>query len=286
MLHPVIDHLSVWEVAHRWHGYDPNSTDPRALPLTVQDSLRTITRLQFTHELCVCSPQGVVRKSLRSLPSFDDFIVPEFMDSEVETGSAKDGWATQRLQLTESANDLSEDERQERYEDFSASWTRRHDEAVKDFPMCFDQRVFRKTDLENVHVLRSDVLHLCEIGGVPLPSFWFSELEQQDHQRYLETGDSGGSVRNRAARMKRDDIDAFWSRLDSKQKRRILCREIATQLWLASPDRTIADLIRDPLIKNIGGGKYYDDDKTVREWIKDLDPRPEEMKKGGRPARR
>ncbi|HEA50772.1 hypothetical protein LCGC14_0601340 [marine sediment metagenome] len=285
MLHSVIDHLSVWEVAHRWHGYDPNSTDPQALPLIVQDSLRTITRLQFSHELFVCSPQGVVRKSLKSLPSFDDFIVPELMDSEVETGQITDGCTTQRLQSTESANGLSEDERQERYEDFSANWTRRHDEAVKDFPLCFDQRVFRKADLEKVHVLRSDVLHLCEIGGAPLASFWFSEMEQQDHQRYLETGNSGDSVRNRAARMKRDDIDAFWSRLDSKQKHRLLCREIAAQLWLASPDRTIADLIRDPSIKNIGGGKYYDGDKTVREWIKDLDPRPKEMKKGGRPAR-
>ncbi|MCL1485547.1 MAG: OST-HTH/LOTUS domain-containing protein [Marinobacter sp.] len=29
MLHSVIDHLSVWEVAHRWHSYDPNSTDPQ-----------------------------------------------------------------------------------------------------------------------------------------------------------------------------------------------------------------------------------------------------------------
>jgi len=285
MLHSVIDHLSVWEVAHRWHGYDPNSTDPQALPLIVQDSLRTITRLQFTHELFVCSPQGVVRKSLRSLPSFDDFIVPELMESEVETGQTEDGCTTQRLQLTESANNLSEDERQERYEDFSANWTRRHDEAVKDFPMCFDQRVFRKADLEKVHVLRSDVLHLCEIVGAPLPSFWFSEMEQQDHQRYLETGNSGDSVRNRAARMKRDDIDAFWSRLDSKQKHRLLCREIATLLWRESPAGTIADLIRDPAMRNIGGGKYYNDEKTVREWIKDLDPRPEAMKKGGRPAR-
>jgi hypothetical protein len=285
MLHSVIDHLSVWEVAHRWHSYDPNSTDPQALPLIVQDSLRTVTRLQFTHELFVCSPQGVVRKSLRSLPSFDDFIVPEFMESEVVTGQTKDGFTTQRLQLTESANNLSEDERQERYEDFSANWTRRHDEAVKDFPMCFDQRVFRKADLEKVHVLRSDVLHLCEIGGLPLPSFWFSEMEQQDHQRYLETGNSGDSVRNRAARMKRDEIDAFWSRLDSKQKHRLLCREIATLLWRESPAGTIADLIRDPAMRNIGGGKYYNDEKTVREWIKDLDPRPEAMKKGGRPAR-
>ncbi|WP_288373369.1 hypothetical protein [uncultured Marinobacter sp.] len=43
MLHSDIDHLSIWEVAHRWHDQDPNNSDPSALPLPVQDMLRTIT---------------------------------------------------------------------------------------------------------------------------------------------------------------------------------------------------------------------------------------------------
>lgn len=36
----VSDYLSLWEVAHRWHGVDPNKTDVLDLPLAVQDSLR------------------------------------------------------------------------------------------------------------------------------------------------------------------------------------------------------------------------------------------------------
>jgi hypothetical protein len=36
----VSDHLSLWEVAHRWHGVDPNKTDASDLPLAVQDALR------------------------------------------------------------------------------------------------------------------------------------------------------------------------------------------------------------------------------------------------------
>lgn len=36
----VSDYLSIWEVAHRWHGIDPNKSDPLDLPLVVQDSLR------------------------------------------------------------------------------------------------------------------------------------------------------------------------------------------------------------------------------------------------------
>lgn len=36
----VSDYLSLWEVAHRWHGVDPNKTPD--LPLAVQDALRYI----------------------------------------------------------------------------------------------------------------------------------------------------------------------------------------------------------------------------------------------------
>ncbi|MGA9165214.1 MAG: hypothetical protein WBZ31_12230 [Thiobacillus sp.] len=36
----VSDYLSLWEVAHRWHGVDPNKTDASDLPLAVQDALR------------------------------------------------------------------------------------------------------------------------------------------------------------------------------------------------------------------------------------------------------
>lgn len=81
MLHSAIDHLSVWEVAHRWHGFDPNTTDPQALPLAVQDTLRTITRMQFGHKLTVCNKRGIVLKDQRSLVEFENFKVPEFTKS-------------------------------------------------------------------------------------------------------------------------------------------------------------------------------------------------------------
>lgn len=278
------DHLSIWEVAHRWHDYDPNRTAPEALPLKVQDTLHVLTRLQYRHELAVSSPKGVVRKNRQTLPSFENFLIPELTQSEIVEGKTEEDDSATTVSLFEADNELSEEERWDRYDEFSNSWTRRHDEAVKNFPQCFDQRVFPKADLEKVHVLRTDVIRLCENAQLALPGFWFSEAEQKDHQQYLETGSASDSVHRRAARMKREDIDAYWSRLDTKQKHRLLCRELAAALWLTAPDRNIADIIRDPAIQDLGGGKYYGDGKTVREWIKDLDPRPPEMKKGGRPS--
>ena len=37
-----LDYLSVWEVAHRWSGYDPDQTNPKSLPSKVEDILRRI----------------------------------------------------------------------------------------------------------------------------------------------------------------------------------------------------------------------------------------------------
>lgn len=36
----ISDYLSLWEVAHRWHGVDPNKTESTDLPLVVQDTIR------------------------------------------------------------------------------------------------------------------------------------------------------------------------------------------------------------------------------------------------------
>lgn len=47
----VSDYLSLWEVAHRWHGIDPNRTDSSDLPLSVQDALRYLCKAVLNGEL-------------------------------------------------------------------------------------------------------------------------------------------------------------------------------------------------------------------------------------------
>jgi hypothetical protein len=40
-----LDKLSLWELAHRWHGYDPHGLgDPRKVPLEVKDTLRILAK--------------------------------------------------------------------------------------------------------------------------------------------------------------------------------------------------------------------------------------------------
>jgi len=289
MLLTDIDHLSVWEVAHRWHDVDSNLTDPTALPLAVQDSLRTITRLQYRHELPVCSTSGVVRKNERTLVSFENFIIPEFMQSEITKTEAKthgdERTILQALSVSEDPScDLTEDERWESYEEFSENWLSRHNAAVESFPRCFDHREFDKTALERVHIDQESVREMCELLAQPLPAFWFSQKEIKTHNKRLENADSPDADDGFGARINQSQIDAFWAKLASKQQHRLLCRAIAAEMWRINPNKSIADICRDEAIQSFGGGRYYAKPDTLREWIKDLDPRPEEMKKGGRPA--
>ena len=37
-----LEFLSVWEVAHRWHGFDPKKSNLESVPLPVQDTIRSI----------------------------------------------------------------------------------------------------------------------------------------------------------------------------------------------------------------------------------------------------
>lgn len=55
----VSDYLSLWEVAHRWHDFDPNKTDPSDLPLVVQDTLRYLCREVLSGEISLYRPECI-----------------------------------------------------------------------------------------------------------------------------------------------------------------------------------------------------------------------------------
>lgn len=289
MLYADTDHLSVWEVAHRWHGFDPNTTDPKALPLAVQDTLRTITRLQFNHELTVCNKRGIVLKDERSLVDFENFLVPEFTKSNQSEHDevCETTGETIRVVVNELYEDpesgLSDEQRWDRYEEFSGNWVKRHNALVKDFPKCFNDRIYEKATLENVHIDKKSVKELSESRQIPLPDFWFTESEAKQHLLKLAGDETKEEAPQFSGRVKQEQINEFWQKLSDKQKHRLLCREIAKELWRADPTRTIANICRDDGIQTYGGGRYYTGADTLREWIKDLDPRPDESKKGGRP---
>lgn len=70
------DVLSVWEIAHRRHSFDPNLSDPHCLPLEVQDSLRILCRGILSGEVALCEEiAGFSSIEGKQIPTM--FVVPD-----------------------------------------------------------------------------------------------------------------------------------------------------------------------------------------------------------------
>lgn len=253
------DHLSIWEIAHRWHDVDPNNSTPEALPLPVQDLLRVITNMQVRHFLPILKKSGVELKNEQTFMSFEDFLSQKEKPADFED---EDLWLT---------------EVRENYFEQQEQWCRKHDEAAEGLDQCFKNRIFDKEKLENIHLDRSAIRLFCKEKGLDLPSFWFSKSEKQefaDESNHDKTEFAG------SGKIKQDEADRFWNRLTNAQQHRIVSREIATALWTANPELTQAAIIDHSAVREYGGARFYSDPNTVRSWIKDLDPRPEDKRRG------
>jgi hypothetical protein len=65
------------------------------------------------------------------------------------------------------------------------------------------------------------------------------------------------------------------------------CQAIAKLLWKQNPSYTITELCAHPDIcdQDITGANRYGGERTVYDWIAEVDPRPKENKRG-RPSKR
>ena len=73
-------------------------------------------------------------------------------------------------------------------------------------------------------------------------------------------------------------------KLRPNQEDKIRCRAIAQTLWDIYPEMNISEMCNHRAIQVFGNGKQYEGKDTIRNWIKDLDPRPED-KRIGRPKK-
>lgn len=76
-------------------------------------------------------------------------------------------------------------------------------------------------------------------------------------------------------------LDGELADLSPRDRDRLLCRLVARELWLADPKRSIASIAKDSRIVSVTGGAWSGRD-TIRNWIKDLDPRSAQEKTGPR----
>lgn len=80
---------------------------------------------------------------------------------------------------------------------------------------------------------------------------------------------------------------AIWPRQDTQQKTEVitnknkeLCRAIAQTLWHLFPSMTAEEISAHHTIQEFGGGKNYTGKNTLKDWIREVDPRPAKTKRG------
>lgn len=83
-----------------------------------------------------------------------------------------------------------------------------------------------------------------------------------------ESDERAGNVQGESARKLREN-----------QRIRIACQQIAMAIWRKEPNRTIASMVKDERIRELGGGGYYFPE-TVREWISKVAPAHVRQKRG------
>ncbi len=275
-----LHHLSVWEVGHRWHNEDPNLTDPQKLPLPVQDTLRMLTEALTQDGLHSCSEGGHFYKNHSDLPSRWEYIPQKLLKVTEEVLEEKDGQKKVRIKLErmtpeEAGVGEGEIDEDEEYYQYVTNQTRRHREFVEGLDLCHEKRVYDKAKLESVFLGRYDLFKYCHTHDIELPSFWYGGREINSFKQSLaRESDAEFVIEGQQSEQK----------LRPNQINRLLCRAVAQTLWDLHPDMNITEMCKHKAIKQYGNGAPYLE-KTVRSWISDLDPRPEEQKRGRPPKK-
>lgn len=295
MLNSDFDHLSVWELAHRWHDQDPNLTDPMRLPLGVQDSLRIITRALTYGDISVCDSGGVQKKNPNEHMRRAEFINSHEADDDPYPPRDENGIEIDPLE-TDKLEALVHEDITEQYVAYVDRWCGPHWRLCEGLELCFKGREYDREKLESVHVNQENLIFLCRLKRLPLPEFWFNEDERQAFKAGLDSNDVEKAGRGididlpeseqaiALEHMTQPIIDDLWGKMSSKQKHRLLCREIADELWRQDSSISITAMMEHPAIQQYGGGRYYTGKNTLRDWVKDMPNRPDNHK-GGRPPK-
>lgn len=247
-----IDVLSVWELSHRWRGYNPDETDPQCLPPVVQDTLRFVCQGLMYERIRSCSERGVVYKNHNNLLSYEAFEAG--MEPDADADAEDSTWYPDDSTPWEQ---LSDSERYQAYEEYEDRVLSGHNKAVSGLESVVRFRQFDKSRLERTYVLHETFVEdLAEYAPeLPAPEFW--------------------SVPN---------TPASEPKPRDNQLAKAECQAIARLLWDQNPDLTIADIIRHKAIREFTKASHYSE-KARHRWVSEVDTRPPE-EKVGRPTKK
>lgn len=143
--------LSIWEIAHRWHNYDPNLSTDDNIPLEAQDKIRLLTKAMERHDLRSCSEHGVENWI------HDDVV--EFKDYQ---------------------SDIKDEN--ERYREWQAHYdagVRKHNAITENFREIYINRKYSKDILDNVYVFQPTLIEYCKEREIEPPQFWYDGADYE-----------------------------------------------------------------------------------------------------------
>jgi hypothetical protein len=247
------DSLTVWEIAFRWENLDPRRICLR-IPLAVQDHFRNLADAILSGDLAC------------------------------ET-------------ITLEKREFSQDEKE-----FSIyHW-------IDDIYTCIAGHAFNRKLLRHASIGRYDLQLWCQRRNIPVPDFWFPpgwNLEYEYPEDDLKPGyyfmrqdwsaedwkaekDAKGQAKSIEGESPPCDtktpapFEQAAAKLRPSQETSIACQQIAKAIWKKEPSRTIASVIKDPLLQEYGGAAHFQEE-TVREWVKHV--APPHVRKPGRPKK-
>lgn len=252
------DMLSVWEIAFRWSGRDPDKLWFR-LPLPVRDNFRLMMNAILNGDL-VCETLSLERRR-RDSETPPEFFIRHHIDdvyhciaglqfkrkllrhAMIERWAMHQWCTTQNIPLPEFW--------------FPPGW-KLH------FEWPYSETDDQPADTPSPETTTASLPESVSEQATP-----HAKPQQVAAQPEPMTG--------------REEEAEGRRKLDRRQRARIACQEIAARLWRDQPTADVKTIANTREVQAIAGGEEYDFE-VVRRWIAEIDPRDPNNRRG--PKRR
>jgi hypothetical protein len=123
---------------------------------------------------------------------------------------------------------------------------------------CLFDNEYKKSNLDNFLVNRSELFRLCENEDLDPPEFW-------KRKKTSDIEDARPIVTHRPKNEAHD---------------RLVCQAIARTYWDIDPQIHPAHMAKSRAIMLYANGKIYKDENTIKNWIAEVDPLKNQRKIG------
>lgn len=126
---------------------------------------------------------------------------------------------------------------------------------------CIEGKAPSRKLLRWARISRSDFEEWCRGYAIPLPEFWFPS----GWNRYYAWPEAGPDEVGEAV------AEGEPSEPNARTRLRVACQVIAENVWRDEPDKTIADMVKDPRVQRWGGAARFSEE-AVRRWLSEVAP--------------